>query len=578
MTSSTFVPLKAMVLIACLLATATGHALTVDDTYHALGQEAAYLENPAGNLTIEQLLAAPASYPFIPLTQSKPANSFSPVWIKLELNFSEAAQLKRYYLVARVENINEIRLYRPLADGEYRETITGNRYPAATRELPIPRYGFVIEPTEKALTLYIRYIGGPGTRHFPWSLVEEQTYYQSARLYYLLDVACLSAIAALLLFNISIALTLRRREYACYSAYIFFVMMTLLTMDGLGFYFLWPDHPWWNDRALHGFNLASAAMRLMTILGFLGVASFAPRLHRAGRAVLAITAAALLLVILVGTSSLPPLTAAAPWLIANLFGFVVCAYAIHRRIRLALPLLITLLVPSIAAIVQALLIVNNDEVSMLELQVAKIGFVLHILLFSLCLAARIKQETAYRITALHDGLTGLPGSRLLQERFDQAAALARRQDWQMAVLFIDLDGFKAVNDNHGHAAGDQLLAAVAQRLQRQLRETDTVARIGGDEFVVLLTEVREPATVYPVAGKLLSAVAEPYRIGEVEARISASIGIAIYPSQGESLQGLLRLADAGMYAAKSEGKNTCRAADPKVISANGHHFCAGTSA
>jgi diguanylate cyclase (GGDEF)-like protein len=380
-------------------------------------------------------------------------------------------------------------------------------------------------------------------------------------MYYRFDIACLSAIGALFFFNLLIALTLRKPEYTYYSAYIFFVMLALITLDGLGFYYLWPDSPALNDRALHSFNILSASMRLLTIVSFLGIASLAPRLYRAALGLLGLLALTFILVNLLGVSNLPRFTAPTPWLMGIIYGFVLCGYAIHKQVKLAVPLLITLLVPTLSGITQAAIIIGSGNINVLELQIAKIGFVIHILMFSLCLAARIRIEAASRIDALHDNLTGLPGTTLLNERFQVAANHAQPQGSQIAVFFIDLDGFKAVNDQLGHAAGDQMLNIIASRLQQQLRRTDTVARIGGDEFVVLLTQVKERSSVLEVANKLLQTVAEPCVISGVRTGVSASIGIAMHPEQGEDLETLLKAADKAMYKAKAGGKNTCKIAE-----------------
>lgn len=144
----------------------------------------------------------------------------------------------------------------------------------------------------------------------------------------------------------------------------------------------------------------------------------------------------------------------------------------------------------------------------------------------------------------------------MQERFELAANLCRRQGLKTAVFFIDLDGFKAVNDTMGHAAGDQLLVQVAGRIHVELRRTDTVARIGGDEFVVLLTQIGDDKDVTQVAEKLLDSVATPYLIDGTQTRISASIGIALFPDAGEDLQSLLDAADGAMYDSKRRSKNT----------------------
>lgn len=156
--------------------------------------------------------------------------------------------------------------------------------------------------------------------------------------------------------------------------------------------------------------------------------------------------------------------------------------------------------------------------------------------------------------AHHDPLTGLPNLRLLQERFFNTVSVAKRQGWKVAIMFIDLDGFKPVNDIYGHKAGDIILKMVAQRLSKLLRKSDTVARLGGDEFLVIQTESNDDVAISHVADKILCGLSEPYEVAGSEIRIGASIGIAIYPTHGDNIHILLKKADKAMYMAKSLGK------------------------
>lgn len=156
--------------------------------------------------------------------------------------------------------------------------------------------------------------------------------------------------------------------------------------------------------------------------------------------------------------------------------------------------------------------------------------------------------------ALHDTLTGLPNRTLLAERIEQAISKVAEQGGCFALMFIDLDGFKPVNDAFGHHVGDQLLKAVAARLRGHLHSQDTLARIGGDEFV-LLVALDEPADAMDVAVKQVDLVARPYRVAEHDLQLSASVGIVLYPGNGQDQHELLRNADAAMYHAKSAGKN-----------------------
>ncbi|HEX8964776.1 MAG TPA: SDR family NAD(P)-dependent oxidoreductase [Rhodocyclaceae bacterium] len=157
--------------------------------------------------------------------------------------------------------------------------------------------------------------------------------------------------------------------------------------------------------------------------------------------------------------------------------------------------------------------------------------------------------------SLTDILTGLPNRLLFEDRLRQGLAEARRNRARMALMFIDLDGFKQVNDSHGHHVGDQLLKVAAQRMQERLRQNDTVARLGGDEFVVLLSAVDGEDQVRGVAEKIRGALGEPFRLAGVELSISSSIGVGIYPEHGDDERTLLARADAAMYAAKSGGRN-----------------------
>jgi diguanylate cyclase (GGDEF)-like protein/PAS domain S-box-containing protein len=158
--------------------------------------------------------------------------------------------------------------------------------------------------------------------------------------------------------------------------------------------------------------------------------------------------------------------------------------------------------------------------------------------------------------AEHDFLTGLPNRLLLNDRLTQAISLSRRHSGQLAVLFLDLDRFKNINDSLGHDIGDQLLQSVASRLASCVRRSDTVSRQGGDEFVILLPELNEAQDAAITATKILDAVTLPHDIGPHSIQISASIGVSIYPEDGGTADVLTRNADAAMYEAKENGRNS----------------------
>jgi len=165
--------------------------------------------------------------------------------------------------------------------------------------------------------------------------------------------------------------------------------------------------------------------------------------------------------------------------------------------------------------------------------------------------------------ALHDALTGLANRRLLEDRVRMSLRHAKRdrEGCQAAVLFLDLDGFKQVNDTLGHHAGDLLLKQVAGRLQAAVRGDDTVARLGGDEFVVTLNKVTGEADASLVAQKIIEAIARPYELEGQPAHVTTSMGIAIYPAHGRDAETLMQGADAALYRAKAAGKNVFRIAE-----------------
>ena len=166
--------------------------------------------------------------------------------------------------------------------------------------------------------------------------------------------------------------------------------------------------------------------------------------------------------------------------------------------------------------------------------------------------------------ATHDALTGLPNRLLLADRLNQAIAQAQRHQNRCAVFVVDLDRFKAINDSLGHFAGDAMLKEVARRLAAALRKADTLARMGGDEFVLILNEISNPEHLEAIAAKVLAHIAQPMKLSELELHASASIGISIYPADGKDAETLLQHADAAMYHAKKSGRNAHRFFTPEM--------------
>ena len=174
------------------------------------------------------------------------------------------------------------------------------------------------------------------------------------------------------------------------------------------------------------------------------------------------------------------------------------------------------------------------------------------------LTQRKQTEEKLARHAYYDNLTSLPNRRLFRSHLKQALTLARRNQRRLAVLFVDLDHFKAINDSWGHAVGDRLLQSAAKWLKSCLRASDIVARLGGDEFIILLPEIAQAEDATTVAKKLLSALRKPFRIEGREIFTSASIGISLYPDDGDEAEILMKNADQAMYCVKQDGRNNHR--------------------
>ena len=169
---------------------------------------------------------------------------------------------------------------------------------------------------------------------------------------------------------------------------------------------------------------------------------------------------------------------------------------------------------------------------------------------NLAIAHEVAEEATQR--TLRDFVTGIPNRELFNDRLEQAIALAERSSWILAVMFIDLDKFKLINDTYGHDVGDRVLQGVAQRLNEQLRSGDTICRYGGDEFLYLLVNPQSRANIEGVARKVLDSISQTLPINDLVLTIKPSIGIAVYPSDGKTGQELVVNADAAMYRAKEK--------------------------
>ena len=182
-------------------------------------------------------------------------------------------------------------------------------------------------------------------------------------------------------------------------------------------------------------------------------------------------------------------------------------------------------------------------------------------------------EQQIQFQAFHDALTGLPNRLLLQDRFEQAKAQANRTNWRVMLLFLDMDNFKSINDTLGHDSGDVFLKQIATRLSACMRETDTISRLGGDEFLILLPDLTQAEDAAPILAKLMEQMQLPFFAEGHEISTSVSMGVTIFPEDGTSFESLLKKADMAMYKAKGDGRNTYRYFDDAMdVEAIEHQF------
>jgi diguanylate cyclase (GGDEF)-like protein/PAS domain S-box-containing protein len=203
---------------------------------------------------------------------------------------------------------------------------------------------------------------------------------------------------------------------------------------------------------------------------------------------------------------------------------------------------------------------QGEETIWIELtySIARVAYHSYGILVGRNITERRRAESKALFLAYHDQLTGLPNRTLFQDRLHQAAGTANREKTKIGLIAIDLDRFKTINDSLGHSVGDQLLIEVAKRMKRSLRNTDTVCRLSGDEFLLLLPNMAEPDSCIAVLAKLNDGLNAPYHIDGIELGITASAGIAVYPDDGIDLETLLKNADTALYRAKEASRNTYR--------------------
>ena len=580
--------------------------LTPDSSGMSLNGDIELLEDRGAQLSIVDM-AAPAVQ-----SRFKPANgrasvgqSTSPWWIKVTLQRESNSPSQWWLEVGSVTQL-DLRLYLPGADGNWQERESGERVSyKQSRDHDFRHMLFKLPPLDQApLTFYLRSYD-PAGNSFPlrtWQL--DQLIQASAEENLALGVVY-GIIAALLLYNLFIFFSLRDSAYFWYVLTTAGALLMIVSMSGHGFQYLWPDNPvpFWLDRvtlpSLWGFCACRFTQCLMQTRSHVRWAhhllSFACACYVIAIALegLGQRNIAAWIIALLSLTSIPAALGSA--LIRWRQGYFpallyLCGYGlILGSISLALMRATGLVQPaawnayvfplSVAAEsilfsfalayriqtlkqekAEALIQADREKTArMTQMQGSADELQNAVQLRTAELAAANQQlcerERDLRHAAFHDPLTELPNRRFLVERCEAALANARRQSEATALLLIDLDHFKPINDKYGHDAGDLMLQSIAQRLREHVRSGDAVARLGGDEFAVLICGADAEQHARDIASRLLDELAKPVSYGAERLTVTISIGVALYPRHASNFTTLYKAADQMLYKVKSRGRS-----------------------
>lgn len=540
------------------------------------------LEDPTGGLGIQDVEALAGAGAFRRVPGAGDLNlgfTSSAWWLRLEMRAGSTRDLQTLLEVAypQLDRVD----FHAFDRGSRVHLVAGDLLPFGARPWPHRHLVFPLrlEPAQTSV-VYLRVVTR-GSLTVPLRLWDARALHAHDQAVYAAHALYFGMLLALGIYNLLLYGSVRDRVYLAYVANTAALALGMLSTLGLGHQFLWPDSPRVADRvpllgfALYGF-FALTFMR-----EFLQVRTWAPWQDR----VLQALALASLGIAVAGTlmpgGAFFVMAMAVLGSSAALLAIGVGVLALVRRRPGARMFVLATVIFQVGVIAYGLRTLDLLPTNALTSYGLQWGSVIEMMLLSLALAGRIQalrfaKEQA-QAAALHDRLTGLANRAHLDQHLAQAVARSRRTGRGLAILLIDLDGFKTVNDTRGHRVGDRLLQSVGQRLQEQIRETDLVARYGGDEFVVVCEGVESEPVALALGEKLLAALEPACPLGDEQFSVGASIGIAWVPGSGSlhrqagadgppvsDPEALLAQADEAMYDAKRLGKGRCAMARPSA--------------
>lgn len=521
--------------------------------------------DPTGKLDVEDV-AQPAFADHFVAPTGDPRNLghiHSVLWIRFALRFAPGDRAPRVLELA-YPFVDSLTLYAPRPGGGFEASRAGDHTRVSERALPDRGFLFPIAPTPGgAATYYLRY-QSVGLVSLPLSLWRDdalraarQTEALALGIYY----GCL---ITLLLYNLALYVALRARVYLAYVVYTATMVFFMGTQNGLASLYLYPELPQIVDRASYLAVVLAATGVTYFVHTYLASGALSPRAGRVLR-----TLQWLGLAILVAIPVAPRLVA---FWCSMLFGLgavlVVYSVALYHwigaRSRPAAYVAVAITLPAAGASLLFLRNIGLFPVTWITEYGMQIGTMFEMLVLSLGLAEQVavirREREEARRAASEDALTGLANRTHLAAALPQILSRARRNGRRFGVLWIDIDDLKPINDRYGHAAGDALLRHTAARMREAVRAHDLVARVGGDEFVVVAEADHDGGNLAALAARLNASIAAPIEYGALRLQTSASIGIAIYPLHADNVSDLLARADRAMYEAKAAGGSTYRLA------------------
>lgn len=593
------------------VAIAQSQRLVVDahTAHYNAGQALQMIEDASQRLEFANVLNPTAALPWQTAIQNHSDDvglgyTRSAWWFKLPLKIDPKAP-NQWLLEVAYSTIDRIELYVPKADGSYTNFIGGDLLPFSARYYPHRFFVFPIqlEPNTEPV-IYIR-VKSDGNITLPVHLWQSEAFSKHNQITYGQLSIYYGMLLALSLYNLLLFFSTREYSFLAHVGYTVSMALGQSAWNGLSNQFLWSEYPAFGNIAVLTCLALTGVFSCIFTRTFLQTRLYSPTIDRMLLATIGIFAIAS-----IGPLIMPYFYVAALMSAMGIISSIVAITAGYYCMRSghlgARYFLIAWSLFILGVVVFCMRNFNILPTNWLTLNTMQIGSALELLLLSFALADRInimrqekdqateaaltanarvvealrsnEQELEQRVTertlrleeanqelrnkerelehlVRHDPLTGLANRLYLNEHMTRAILRARCTGFSVVLLVIDLDGFKQVNDTFGHPAGDELLVHVAKRIRNNLRESDLVARVGGDEFIIMLEHTRFPDGMTKLAQKLLTIINEPILLQAGTTQVSGSIGIASYPEHADSASLLLKHADAAMYQAKLLGRN-----------------------